>query len=93
MRVSVFYSLEFYLPQYTPKFSNYICCILIKPLLRIGIHPTKHLTDLYGSRWSHTLDKPCVSKDIFLIYLLYQMIYPVHQISDIEIKKLYGLFL
>ena len=28
----------------------------------------------YGSRLSHFLDKPSISKHIFLIYLLYQMI-------------------
>ena len=35
----------------------------------------------------HILDKPSISKEIFLIYLLYHMIYLVYQIFDIDIVK------
>ena len=40
---------------------------------------------MHGSRLSHLLDKPSVSKDIFLIYLVYQMIYLVYQIFELDI--------
>ena len=33
-------------------------------------------------------DKPSISKDIFLIYLVYQIMYLVYQISEIDILSI-----
>ena len=46
------------------------------------------LLHVYGSRLSHIFDKRSISKNIFLIYLVYQMIYVVYQISDIDILSI-----
>ena len=43
--------------------------------------PREHV---YGSRLSHIFDKPSISKSIFLIYLVYQMIYLVYQIMEAD---------
>ena len=44
--------------------------------------------DMYGSQLSHSLDKPNTSKDIFLLYVVYQMKYLIYRITDIDILSI-----